>query len=271
MLRADIPSELGIFRDECHRHKTFIHRALAARLATLAAREISFSDPQLHRTVYFDTKPPRRGSLKARLSATSASATPYDSSLPLSQRIGLKIQPLLESQQLAEVEQVLLEWLADEPASPYHIIRELQITTPLQDVASYFDEFCITAKAIHPLRAVYTEMNAFTINPDLWFCTAFAFSKHGGRHGYDWLGDFTSSSENCLVISGLEPLQELYERSEKPGTSGVLIELLIVVKFQRLLQEALPLMQHLKCPLLAAAHEAEFIVELAHKRRPRKR
>jgi hypothetical protein len=50
---------------------------------------------------------------------------------------------------------------------------------------------------------------------------------------------------------------------DDPRLEGM-VEMLIILKFQRLLQDALPLMKQLDCPLLASAHDfSDFIVEFA--------
>ena len=93
-------------------------------------------------------------------------------------------------------------------------------------------------------------------------------SEDGGRDDYDWLGDFLSDSDEPKVITGLEPLQTVFAESLIDRERGfeqarLLCEALVMVKFQKLLQAARPLMKSRDVPLLAAAHDYyEFIAEI---------
>jgi len=146
--------------------------------------------------------------------------------------------------------------LAAEPTSPYHIIADLQITNDLRDGAKYFDDFYAQAGGEHALGAVYTQMNGFVINPDLRFCDAFGFAKHGGTDHFDWLGDFGPASDEHYVIDGLEDLQRVFLEDIESQRSGRrlhenahhLAEALVIVKFQRFLQSAKAHMTKIKCP-----------------------
>jgi hypothetical protein len=265
-LRDDLPHDLGIFRDACRRSDVLVGRALAQEISALASREMKFEDVHTHHHVEIE-RPRGRRALLAKLK--SAEPVAFDESMPLGRKIDLRVLPLLQEGRFAAAEGVLTQWLLARPETPFHAVARLDVTTPPADCARFFDAF---ATRVPKLAAIYTEMNGFTINPDRWFCDAFGFAEHGGDDGYDWLGDFhacSADAEGSLVITGLEPVQAAFAEWKAGGAKTTdedtvhLAETLVIVKFQRMLQRARPLMKKVKCPLLASAHDyGRFIVEI---------
>ena len=267
VIRADIPPEIRIFRDAVYRHEVFVDRSLAAKILELAGKDLSFEEIFTPRSF---TVPRPRGRRKLLAKLKPVAPAVYDDSLPLHRKMALRIIPWLQQGKIAEAEAQLTEWLRAKPASPFHVIAELDVTTSPGDCARFFDDFAARDPG---LGAIYSEMNGFTINPDLWFCDAFGFVEHGGTDNFNWLGDFKSCGSDdgagVLAITGLEPVQALYAARmagglERPDEETMrLVEALVIVKFQKLLQRSLPLMKQLKCPLLASAHDyEEFVVEI---------
>jgi hypothetical protein len=261
VMRADIPPEIRVFRDACHRHLVFVDRPLAAKMLELAPRDLWMWEVFSRRGFY---APRPRGRRKLLAKLKPAPLPEYDDSLPLHRRMSLRIIPWLQQGKFAEAEAQLTQWLLQRPASPFHVIAGLDVTTSLADCARFFDEYAAREPG---LAAIYCEMNGFTINPDQWWCDGFGFTEHGGTDDFAWLGDFGSCASDAggqvLLITGLEPVQAAFaarmsdaamRRDEDPDTLN-LVETLVVVKFQKMLQRALPLMKNLKCPLLASAHE----------------
>jgi hypothetical protein len=159
--------------------------------------------------------------------------------------------------------------LATQPPSPYHVALELSIADPPDDVAQYFDDFF---RQIPPgkAKAAYTEMNGFAINPGMWWFSPFAYVEYGGHDDYDWLSDWQFDDDNrCYQITGLESLQEVYANDshadEQFSSSRELTDLLVVVKFQDLIRRSAALMKELRFPLLATAHDYDFIYEIRPK------
>lgn len=267
VVRDDIPADAMIFREAFYRSELFVAKPLATEIMALASRELRFENVHTNHTIEFP-RPAGKRVLQARLKPAEVAVE--DESMPIGRRIDLCVVPLLLAGKFAEAEQILKGWLRARPASPFHIIAELNLTTAPQTVATYFDEFAQKAAREYRLEAVYAELNGFSVNTDVWFCNAFGFSKHGGVDGYDWLGDFRSSEDENLVIDGLEPLQELFadrkHRSPRLVEDSVtlcLTEALVIVKFQRLLQRALPLMKSMKSPLIASAHDYDdYVAEI---------
>ncbi len=148
------------------------------------------------------------------------------------------------------------------PHSPFHvaIAPGVAITTPPAEVADYLSAFWKQAVEQGEPKALYAEMNAFTINPDEWFFDLFAFSQEGNET-FDWLGDFYAWTDRSCIIEGMEPLQAVYERREAEprlfaghDDAEMLTEMLVIVRFQRLFEQALE-HTNLEVRLFASAHD----------------
>lgn len=155
--------------------------------------------------------------------------------------------------------------LKELPHSPFHTILDLGITNDPTDVAQYFDEF-FREQPKDKIQAAYTEMNGFDINPQLWWCSPFAYQQYGGHEDYDWLSNWQSDDYDYLTITGLESLQDVYA-SDASGNNDFsdardVTSLLVVIKFQDLIHRAAEQMKELRFPLLATAHDYDFIYEV---------
>jgi len=157
------------------------------------------------------------------------------------------------------------EVLARLPESPFHLIRSLSITNDPLEVAQYFDEFFEQAEQQFKIAAAYTETNGFEINPDRWFFNPFAYEAYGGHDDYDWLADWQAERQSFMTITGLEPLQAVYAsevgHSEQYRDAWDIAGLLVVLQFQRLIKQAADHMERLRFPLLATAHDRDFLFE----------
>lgn len=177
-----------------------------------------------------------------------------------------QLAPILRSGDLAQCERIVSARLAALPTSPFHIILDLPITTDAEGLAAGFDEFFQQQGARFKIEAAYTEMNGFDINTDLWFCQPFAYQKYGGLDDFDWLSDWQSDEEGGFAIEGLEQLQAVYAsdtfRDERFDDACSVTSLLVVIRFQDLIRRAAPHMQELRFPLLATAHDYDFIYEV---------
>jgi hypothetical protein len=133
------------------------------------------------------------------------------------------------------------------------------------DAAESFDEFFAAEAKHREIAAAYTEMNGFDINPRLWFCDLFAYTSYGGHADYDWLSDWQSGNFPRYAIRGMEALQAVYAssayRDESFRDNAHLSSLLVVIKFQKFIQRAAAHMKLLRFPLLATAHDFDFIAE----------
>lgn len=121
-----------------------------------------------------------------------------------------QLMPVLCAGDITQCEFAVAERLAALPNSPFHIALDLSITNPPEVVAAYFDRFFQKEEARFKIAAAYTEMNGFDINPNRWFCDAFAYHEYGGHYDYDWISDWQSEDYDSMTITGLERLQEVY-------------------------------------------------------------
>lgn len=177
-----------------------------------------------------------------------------------------ELLPVLRSGDIARCERAIAERLNALPDSPFHLAFNLSISNSPTDVAVHFDEFFRMEANRLKIAAAYTELNGFDINPDRWFCDVFAFAEYRGHDDYDWLADWQSEDYEDMTITGLEPLQEVYASEhysdERFEGAKDLAGLLVVTKFQDLIQRAAPHMRKLRFPLLATAHDYDFIFEV---------
>lgn len=163
------------------------------------------------------------------------------------------------------------------PDSPSHLVLEVDFTNDPAEVASHFDQFVTEQQG--KLAAIYTETNGFFINFDLWYFDLFGYSRYGGRDDYDWLAAFETSYEHSIALTGMGSLQQAYKQvwdskvyhilsyggdptvEQLKETNG-LCDLLVVLRFQNLIQRSAALMQKVDVPVLATSHEYDFIYEL---------
>lgn len=182
----------------------------------------------------------------------------------ISSQLQKQLVPFLRKGDLELCQRTVADRLAKLPLSPFHIVLDLKVTSNPVDVADYFDGF-FREQPRGLIAAAYTEMNGFEINPDLWFFSPFAYQKHGGHEDYDWLSNWQSGEFDDYAIDGLEPLQQVYAnkafREKRYDDASSVASLAVVLKFQDLIRRAVPHMRELRFPLLATAHDYDFIYE----------
>ena len=176
-----------------------------------------------------------------------------------------ELLPSLRARQLAACERKVAERMAILHPSPFHVALDLRITNHPNEVAAHFDKFFEQEAKRFKIRAAYAEMNGFDINPNHWFFDVFAFEAYGGHEDYDWLSDWQSLDFPRMTITGLESLQQIYAsdamQTKKFKEASDIAGLLVVIKFQDLIRRAATCMQHLNFPLLATAHDYDFVYE----------
>jgi hypothetical protein len=176
------------------------------------------------------------------------------------------LTPLLRQGALLECDRRIAATLQSLPPSPFHLALDLHFTNPPQAVADFIARFLTAqAKSFH-LKAVYTETNGFDINTSRWSCDFFAYDTYGGTTDFEWLTDWQSTPWPDLTLAGLEPLQQIYaspafkNRAYRPAIE--IATLLVVSRFQLLIARACTHLQSLPCPLLATAHDFDYIHEV---------
>jgi hypothetical protein len=145
----------------------------------------------------------------------------------------------------------------------------LNFTDDLTEFITYF--YTQAAKEIE-VKAMYSEMNGFTINYDLWFLNLFAFKTCGGLDDTDWLADYEFYIEEIMVLSGLEDIQAVYEdymKNEKWSDENLknameVCELIIVLRLQELFKKSInsateKKLEWSKIPIFATAHDYEIL------------
>ncbi len=184
------------------------------------------------------------------------------------------LNKLVVSNQLDKAIKLAEEKLTALPQTDFHKIigkNLLHLTEPL---TNYIDKFYKTVKGEIDVKAIYSEMNGFTINYDLWFIDLFAFAECGELDDLDWLADFEASSDDSMTISGFEELQTVYEdymKNEKWEDKNLeaaceICELLIILRLQELFKESKKVAIDKKLnwahiPLFATAHDYDMIYE----------
>lgn len=176
-----------------------------------------------------------------------------------------RLTPALRAGDLAGCESAIVNRLQSLADSPFHLAQHVSISNAPSDAAAHFDRFFERESTRFTIAAAYTEMNGFDINPDRWFCDLFAYTTYGGHDEYDWISDWQSEHFDDYTISGLEELQAVYASgallNNEFSDASYMSSLLVVVKFQRFMDQAVRLMRNLTFPLLVTAHDFDFIAE----------
>ena len=146
----------------------------------------------------------------------------------------------------------------------------LNLTNELVEFISYFYE---KAKKKIKVKALYSEMNGFTINYDLWFLQLFGFESCGGLDDTDWLADYEFTLDNeAMVLQGFEDLQAVYEdymKNEKWTDKNLerameICEVIIVLRLQELFKKSIELarqnnLEWCIIPIFATAHDNQIL------------
>ncbi|QRY55546.1 hypothetical protein [Sphingobacterium siyangense] len=121
------------------------------------------------------------------------------------------------------------------------------------------------------IKAIYCEMNGFTINPELWFATGCSFTFCYDLEDTDWLADYEYFYDMAMTISGLEDLQKTYEDymiNEKWDIEGLelandfcalLITLRLLELFKTSFERFKDKSDWTKIPVFVTSHESEAI------------
>ncbi len=176
-----------------------------------------------------------------------------------------QIEPRLRAGELDHCTDRARDALLSLPTSPFHIAAELDFTNDPATVAGHFDAFLTREQRRFDVQAVYTETNGFDINPDRWYFDLFAYDCYKGVGDVDWLSEWNSESIRDVALTGMEPLQAVYDSesfgNQEYSTAIGFASLYVVFRFQALIRRSAPLMEHLKCPLLATSHDYDFFYE----------
>ncbi len=103
-----------------------------------------------------------------------------------------RLGPFLRHGDIETCERQVAKELRALSLTPFHLVLDLSISNDPAKAAGHFDGFFRRESKRLELRAAYTEMNGFDINPDRWYCDLFAYTSDGGHDDYDWLSDWQS-------------------------------------------------------------------------------
>jgi hypothetical protein len=177
-----------------------------------------------------------------------------------------RLTPILHRGDIEACEHEVANEMRALALTPFHLVLDLSISNDPAKAAAHFDRFFQRESKRLELRAAYTEMNGFDINPDRWYCYQFAYSSNGGHNDDDWLSDWQSEPFEELEINGLEQLQDVYAsdafEDKANCDASYMCSLMVVVKFQRFMQRAASLMNDLRFPLYVTAHDFDFIAAM---------
>ncbi len=149
--------------------------------------------------------------------------------------------------QLSEAIHLLEKKMSTLSMGPYHAIIGRNLLGMTEAMASYLEEFVAFAVKQIELKAIYLEMNGFTINTDLWFVDAFGFPNFPGTENFDWLADWETEDFRIFEIKGIEDMQQAYQDDPKyrgkPQTdeiklAGDLTEYLVTLHLNQLVASA---------------------------------
>jgi len=186
-----------------------------------------------------------------------------------------KIQKWIAADQLDLAIETLEIALSKKPVTIFHEIIGSSFIPLTEGLFSFIDQFYRDAQKEITVKAIYAEMNGFSINTDMWFIQLFGFSECGDSTDTDWLADYEFNNELVLPILGLEKLQAGFqdyldhERWDEDGLEDTreLCEWLIILRLQQVFREAKSLAKEKKAQwagitLFVTAHDYDLLYKI---------
>jgi hypothetical protein len=155
-----------------------------------------------------------------------------------------KLNELIVQNQINKAIDIAETTLSGLPNTDFHKIIGKDLLHLKDDLKIYIDDFYNKAKDKIDVKAIYSEMNGFTINYDLWYIDMFAYKQCEGLDDTNWLAYFNFAADLMMSISGFEDLQTVYEdymENEKYKDKALkkaceICEYLIILRLQELFQ-----------------------------------
>ena len=183
------------------------------------------------------------------------------------------LRPILKSGEITEPLNALCESMRETKPNPFKIVLDLNFTNDTSAVAARFNDFISTSCERDKLKAIYTEINGFTINPDLWFFDPFGFDDMQPVDDDDF-GCFEYYSEtHSIALTGMEALQTAYatpwsgdpneqrEAYQHDRYHRDLAAFIVISKFHRLMQTSMRELQP-PVPIYADGHDHGFVARV---------
>ncbi|MXN91124.1 hypothetical protein GR160_07760 [Flavobacterium sp. Sd200] len=186
-----------------------------------------------------------------------------------------KLRELVSHGQLDQAISIAEEELSQHVKTDFHKVIGINLLHLVDELNAYIEYFYTTLASKTTIKAMYAEMNGFTINYDLWFISLFAFEKYEDLEDKDWLGDYDVMYDHYFSISGFEELQAAYENymknedweDEENEAVADICELIIILRLQELFKAAkeAALKKGLSwgnIPLFVTAHDSELLCKV---------
>ena len=101
------------------------------------------------------------------------------------------------------------------PTTPYHAIIGKSFLHQVGSAAEYIVEFSRAVREDFEPRAIYFELNGFTINTDRWYFEGFAYASaelsFATTIETSWLCDWQKSASTKFVLEGAQDVQHAFE------------------------------------------------------------
>jgi hypothetical protein len=158
-----------------------------------------------------------------------------------------RLESLVAQNEYAKAAVLAEEALDQIPQTPFHKIIGRNLLHLTEGTANYISGFFSESQKHIAVKAMYFEMNGFSINPDEWFFNSFAFSFCGNPddpEDTDWLADYEFSPLGSdFQITGYEDLQEvcayfLKNWRECNSDAQELFEYIVTIRFIELIANA---------------------------------
>lgn len=185
-----------------------------------------------------------------------------------------QIQDLIQAGKIAEAIRKTEAALSGLPTSDFHqVIGKdlLHLEPAFTSFLNYFYE-AMTVEEELDLKAIYVEMNSFTLQYERWFLHLLAYESLFSLDNLDWLTDFSGESEKTLTITRYEGLQEANEkymksegyRNDDLRQACELHEFLVILRVQELVKHTVAANKGkapwADLPVFVSAHDYEDLL-----------
>ena len=186
-----------------------------------------------------------------------------------------KLYELVAEGKLENAVEIAENHLSNLPKTDFHKILGKNLLHLTENLVEFITKFYSDSIKEFDIKAMYSEMNGFSINYDLWYLDLFGFEICEGIEDLEWFGDFDCATEYGMTISGFEDLQKVFQdymENEKYNDAELekvceICELIIILRVQELFQASKNIaiekkLNWSKIPLFATAHDYEIIYKV---------
>ncbi|WP_149696075.1 hypothetical protein [Chitinophaga sp. CF418] len=186
----------------------------------------------------------------------------------------LQIQELIQAGQIETAIRETETMLGQLSPSDFHYVIGKDLLHLKGPLTAYFNYFytVMTEDEELDIKALYLEMNSFTIQYDQWFLHLLAYESLVNRGILDWLADFSGESPKTLTITGYEALQETNKkymetegyRNDQLRQACELQEYLVILRVQELVKQTINdnkgKAPWAEIPVFVGAHDYEDLI-----------